>query len=326
MAAEVNQRTAGFSPTRTLGSVWRRCRSTSSKRVASGDSQRRRHRMPAGVGVEGEQGAVREPGVAAAFDLPAPLVEEFGHGVFEEHGLDVVDDEAAAAGPEADARADHHDKQVRRGEQGPGALFELPALAEGLEVAAQQVAHVRPQERQEQAATEVDEAGQADEEAGEVPRPRDDGRAVAARQRAEPQEVGGEGGQADDAAEAEDHDELDDRQGAALGGGAGRAIPVDRSRLILRRHRPTANSAAKGASSSTYSFLLARGRYSEGNRSRRGAARLARQAHNLEVVGSNPTAATRKPLGNQGFFVFPPLRPFRPFRVLRGPNGMHGRL
>src|SRR5947208_7118056 len=34
---------------------------------------------------------------------------------------------------------------------------------------------------------------------------------------------------------------------------------------------------------------------------RRGAARLARQAHNLEVVGSNPTAATRKPLGIQGF-------------------------
>ena len=31
------------------------------------------------------------------------------------------------------------------------------------------------------------------------------------------------------------------------------------------------------------------------NMTRRGAARLARQAHNLEVVGSNPTAATRKP-------------------------------
>jgi len=37
-------------------------------------------------------------------------------------------------------------------------------------------------------------------------------------------------------------------------------------------------------------------------KTRRGAVRLARQAHNLEVVGSNPTAATPKPLGNQGFF------------------------
>jgi hypothetical protein len=34
---------------------------------------------------------------------------------------------------------------------------------------------------------------------------------------------------------------------------------------------------------------------------RRGAARLARQAHNLEVVGSNPTAATRKTSENKAF-------------------------
>src|SRR5262245_36690379 len=53
------------------------------------------------------------------------------------------------------------------------------------------------------------------------------------------------------------------------------------------------------------------GPYTDG-RPRRGAVRLARQAHNLEVVGSNPTAATRTPGTFPGGSSFTPRSRFVP--------------